>query len=116
MTQNVTLKWHGKRAGAIVEAACRRGVTLWGESVLEGARRIVPLDEAILSNSGAVTPSADGRTATVSFDTPYAVRQHEETTYRHLPGRTAKYLEKPWLASQRIGLRLVANQIRRATG
>ena len=31
----------------------------------------------------------------VTFDTPYATRQHEELEWKHEPGRQAKYLEDP---------------------
>lgn len=112
----VVVHWRGKQASVAIMAAARRGVILWGEWILEQSRRIVPLDEAVLANSGAVTPSPDGDRSYISFDTRYAVRQHEELGWRHLPGRQAKYLETPWNASRRIGLRLVANQIRRVTG
>ena len=30
----------------------------------------------------------------VAYDTPYAVRQHEDTRLRHDPGRRAKWLER----------------------
>lgn len=46
-------------------------------------------------NSCYVDVSADGKSGTVSYDTPYAVVQHEVTWYRHRPGRKAKYLEDP---------------------
>ena len=55
----------------------------------------VPLDHNPLMKSGAVDVADDGSQATVSYDTPYAVRQHEELSYRHQRGRKAKYLEDP---------------------
>ena len=33
--------------------------------------------------------------AAVSYDTPYAIRQHEDLSYKHDAGRKAKYLEDP---------------------
>jgi len=50
----------------------------------------------------------------VSYDTPYAVRQHEDLTLRHDPGRQAKYLEEPMQTERGTMLDLVATEIRRS--
>ncbi|MBR3795964.1 MAG: hypothetical protein IKK34_08050 [Clostridia bacterium] len=55
----------------------------------------VPLDQGPLKASASVDVSADGTSGTVSYDTPYAVVQHENTWYSHQRGRKAKYLEDP---------------------
>lgn len=55
----------------------------------------VPLDQGPLKNSCYVDVAEDGTSGTVSYDTPYAVRQHEEMEYQHQRGRKAKYLEDP---------------------
>ena len=99
MTMRLKLKWHGAEVTAIERIAAARGLMLGAEHVLEEANRIVPIEESTLLKSG--TPSVDVPTlrAAVSYDTPYAVRQHEEMSYRHDPGRQAKYLETPVNAS-----------------
>lgn len=68
-----------------------------GEYILEESSRQVPLEVGDLQDSGRVT--VDGNTVAVSYDTPYAVRQHEEMDYRHDAGRKAKYLEDPMNAA-----------------
>lgn len=55
----------------------------------------VPLDQGPLKNSCYVDVADDGSSGTISYDTPYAIRQHEETGYQHQRGRKAKYLEDP---------------------
>lgn len=55
----------------------------------------VPLDTGALKNSCTVDVNDDGSEGTVSYDTPYAVKQHEVMTYHHQRGRKAKYLEDP---------------------
>jgi hypothetical protein len=55
----------------------------------------VPLDQGPLKNSCYVDVSEDGSSGTVSYDKPYAIRQHEEMSYQHQRGRKAKYLEDP---------------------
>lgn len=55
----------------------------------------VPLDQGPLKNSCYVDVAEDGSSGTVSYDTPYAVVQHENLEYEHQRGRKAKYLEDP---------------------
>lgn len=81
------------------------------EHVLGEARRIVPLEEGTLERSGRVV--RDGLLGGVTFDTVYAVRQHEELTWKHLPGRQAKYLETPMNSERDVVLRLMAVPLRR---
>ena len=64
-----------------------------GEYVLEQSSREVPHEVGDLQDSGRVT--VDGDTCAISYDTPYAVVQHEDMTFRHDEGRKAKYLEDP---------------------
>ena len=55
----------------------------------------VPLDQGPLKNSCYVDVADDGSSGTVSYDTPYAIIQHENTQFQHQRGRKAKYLEDP---------------------
>lgn len=55
----------------------------------------VPLDMGALKRSCVVSVADDGKSAAVSYDTPYAVVQHENTYFQHQRGRKAKYLEDP---------------------
>jgi hypothetical protein len=80
------------------------------EHVLGEARKLVPLDEGTLERSGRVV--RDGLNGAVTFDTVYAVRQHEELTWKHLPGRQAKYLEQPMNSERDIVLRLMQVSLR----
>jgi hypothetical protein len=43
----------------------------------------------------------------------YARRQHEELTWKHAPGRNAKYLEGPMNSEREVMLRLMAVPLRR---
>lgn len=73
----------------------------------------VPLDESTLERSGKVI--VNGLDGAISYDTPYAVRQHEELTWRHLPGRTAKYLENAMNTEHEVMLAIMAASVRRWT-
>ncbi len=79
-----------------------------GEHILQEANKTIPIDQGTLQRTGKVT-AQDG-VAVISYDTPYAVRQHEDTRLRHANGRRAKWLERTlneeasyvtqWLARQ----------------
>lgn len=85
------------------------GIDDASEFLLAEARAIVPYDKGPLTESGKA--SRDGLNGAVSFDTVYAVVQHERLDFEHPPGRTAKYLEGPFNRSQETLLRLVAAPI-----
>lgn len=76
---------------ARIRSAAGRAVADAAEFALEDANRTVPHRDGTLARSGLVT--VDGLTAAISYDTPYAARQHEETTWRHKDGRRAKWLQ-----------------------
>ncbi|MBR6982132.1 MAG: hypothetical protein IKH75_01140 [Ruminococcus sp.] len=59
------------------------------------SKQQVPLDTGALMNSCVVDVNDDGSEGTVSYDTPYAVEQHENMQYHHQRDRKAKYLEDP---------------------
>lgn len=89
---------------AQVRAALEDGVSDGVEFWLEHANRTVPLEEGTLERSG--TASAEGLRGVVAYDTPYAARQHEDTTLSHDSGRRAKWLE---LTGQEKGKAILAH-------
>lgn len=115
MPQYARMSWQGRRLWT--ERGRRRaarGVRLAAEHVLQVANTQVPLEEGTLERSGKVT--VDGLAATISYDTPYAVVQHEALDFRHpVPGRKAKYLEDPMRDERDRALEIIAAQIRRWT-
>ncbi|MDX3398447.1 minor capsid protein [Streptomyces sp. ME01-18h] len=114
MAQRFRLDFHGAAVERDLRAAAARGLLLAAEHVLAESQEVVPLDEGPLQNSGTASVNEGDLAAAVSYDTPYAVRQHEELDYRHAPGRTAKYLERPLNAERQQVQALIAAQMRRA--
>ncbi len=111
------VKLTGTKAGLdrkLTEAALR-GLRLGGEHVLRLSREVVPIEEGTLERSGRVTDDGQG-TVAVSYDTPYAVRQHEDLGASHDGGRTAKYLERPSAEASDDVAALVRAEMRRVTG
>jgi hypothetical protein len=113
--QRSELTWDGDAAGKKIRAATVRGLGLWSENLLTESNAIVPLDEATLQRSGVASVDDTALSAAVSYDTKYAVRQHEDMTLRHPGGRQAKYLEKPFIETKPLAAKIIANQIRKVT-
>ena len=62
--------------------------------LLGKAKELAPVDTGDLRGSGSV--KFENNTASVGFEEPYAVSQHEHTEYEHPQGGQAKYLEQPF--------------------
>lgn len=92
--QSTSMSWEGRRLWTKSgKRKAARGVRQGLETVLAASNAIVPLDEGPLQRSGKVDVDEERLEGTVSYDTPYAVIQHENLDYKHAPGRQAKYLE-----------------------
>ncbi|RLL66993.1 hypothetical protein [Streptomyces sp. Z26] len=107
MAQYTRMSWDGNRLWTSRgRRLAAEGLQRALEHTLGEAKKRVPLEEGTLERSGKA--NVMGLNGSISFDTPYAVRQHEEMTWRHLPGRTAKYLELPMNSEREVMLRLMA--------
>lgn len=91
------------------------GVTLAGENILQVSNTLVPLEEGTLERSGKVTTDSDetSATAAISYNTPYAVIQHEDLTFHHAQGRQAKYLEQAATSQAQTTAAIVQTAIKR---
>jgi hypothetical protein len=114
MPQTVRIEWHGQRVKAAARRGALRGLATAAEHLLALSRREVPIEEGTLERSGRAEVDAAAMRGSVSYDTPYAVRQHEELTWRHDPGRNAKYLEGPLNREAGTLQGLIAAEIRRS--
>lgn len=94
---------------SVMKAAASEGLQDGMEHVLNVSNEHVPLDLGDLQASGVA--SVDGLEGAVSYDTPYAVRQHEDLTYTHDEGRTAKYLENAMAGEEKAVLKLIADRV-----
>ena len=80
----------------IIKAA-KKGQKLLAQNILGESQKLVPVDTGTLQRSGHVTVVNDiNNTTIISYDTPYARKQHEDTTLNHPRGGEAKYLERPF--------------------
>ena len=79
----------------ITQRGGRKGTQMALDHLAAVSKEQVPLDQGPLKASCVVEVNEDGSAGTVSYDTPYAVMQHETTQFHHQRGRKAKYLEDP---------------------
>lgn len=113
MAKNVQWK-PGKDPMPIINNALQRGTGKAAEHVLAEARKEVPHEEGILEKSGSADNerTRTGARASIFFDQPYAVDQHESMQYRHDKGRKAKYLEDPLNRSGEKVKQIIAKEVR----
>lgn len=105
-----------KPVSPAVRAAAVRGLGQGAEHILGESNKIVPLEEGTLLRSGATDVDPGALRASIYYDTKYAARQHEEMTWRHDPGRQAKYLETALNRNRGIAQKIIADTIRREVG
>ena len=133
-------RWRTKEAVRIAEAAGLKALRTGAEGILTEAIDETPIDTGTLRRSGTVTVGGlpDGaqvyaaaksgiemkdafskeagkeKAIYISFNTPYARRQHEELDYNHPLGGKAKYLETPFNANKKKVLKYADKQIKKA--
>lgn len=131
------VEWHGDEVIRKVRQAMASALTDVAEHMLEHANRTVPIEEMTLGGSGSVVDSGgalvrssggptfvETRTSTakpsgrielaITYDTPYAPIQHEDTSLNHDPGRRAKWLERTLAERRADSERYVASKVREA--
>ena len=91
----ITVRLDKAKINNVVRRGGRKGTWSALDHLAAFSKDQVPLDQGPLKNSCYVDVSDDGSSGTVSYDTPYAIVQHENLEYQHQRGRKAKYLEDP---------------------
>lgn len=115
MAQYARMRWEGRRLWTSRgRQAASKGLEKALEHTLGVSQNQVPLEESILQKSGKV--SVVELEGVITYGTKYAVRQHEELTWKHAPGRKAKYLEDPMNSERQAMLRLMAVPLSRWIG
>lgn len=89
------------------------GLFLGTEHVLQVSNSQVPIEEATLERSGVASVDSDKLVGAVSYDTQYAVKQHEDLELQHDAGRNAKYLENAFNSERDVVIQIIADEIRK---
>ena len=62
------------------------------EMIGQRTDEIIPFEEGTLMRSKVIR--VNGNQGAIGYDTPYAIKQHEDCTLSHPHGRQCKYLER----------------------
>ena len=94
------------------------GLRLATEFLLTEANTTVPHEDGPLEQSGTASVESQSglRRGAVSYDTPYAVRQHEDMSLRHDGKGESKWLENTMAREAKTIGEIVANAIRKKVG
>ncbi len=104
------------RLAAQYDAAAAEGLEAAGDHVLEVSNRDVPFEKGTLRASGKVSVDREALRVAVSYDTDYAVMQHEDPDNQHDAGRSPKYLENAINSERTEAAQIVAETVRRRLG
>lgn len=107
------LDWKGDQIARSIEQAVNNAALAGAELLGDEAVQRTPLDTGTLRASMKVTTDGNG-TAAVSYNTPYAARQHEEIGWQHPGGGEAKFLENAVNATAARVKSVIADEIRKA--
>jgi hypothetical protein len=116
MVQQARISWHGARAKSAARTGAARGLGLAAEHVLQVSNTRVPIEEGTLERSGVTDVDESELRASVSYDTPYAVVQHEDMTLQHDAGRSPKFLEQALDEEWKTAERIIAREVRKELG
>jgi hypothetical protein len=108
------MRWYGDDVREKIRAAAADGLLEAAEALRQDSQAEVPTQEHILQLSAETDVDRRNLKAVVSYDTPYAVKQHEDRTLRHDNGK-AKYLEDPANANAGRYMDHVAQRIKEAS-
>jgi len=89
----IRIVWKGKDVTDAVQRNGKEGLQMAGDVVLSAANEIVPHDTGLLQSTGKVDVDGQKLEATVSYNTPYAVKVHEHPEWHFRNGRKGKWLE-----------------------
>lgn len=87
------------------------GLFKGAEHILQVSNERVPIEEGTLERTGATSIDEVNLRAAISYDTLYAVKQHEDLTLHHDDGRTAKYLESAMNGSRDEVRKIIAAEL-----
>jgi len=104
--------WHGDNVRKKINTAAHRGLVKGLEFIKQESVKVVPKDTGLLEKSANIAFNNDMQ-GVVFYDTPYAIRQHEELNFRHAEGRIAKYLELPFQQNQMKALQIIQREIKK---
>jgi len=109
-------KWRGPEVAAKLRGLADKAVLEAGKHLLAASNELVPdlasgphADDLKQSGKTSTERTSGGAVCAVSYNTDYAVLQHELLYYHHKPGQQAKFLETP-MSSEVPALRAIVKR------
>lgn len=84
------------------------GLLVGGEHVLGVSNAQAPIEDGDMIRTGAVSQDGATKRTAISYDTPYAPRQHEDMSLQHDAGRNAKFLERAMMSERDKVIQIIA--------
>ena len=107
------VKWYGDTVKEITRTAIGQGVFRGLNHIKNEANFLTPIETGALRNSATIK-MVNERQGFIFYDTPYAIRQHEELDYRHDHPTQAKYLEIPFITEMDKVINFIGQHIDKA--
>lgn len=96
-------EWHGALAKDAVRRGARAGIAETAQEILRASLRVVPRETDALASAAGTDIDPVQPEGTVYYDDARdvkTIKQHEDLSYHHPPGETAKFLERPARAAR----------------
>jgi hypothetical protein len=77
------LEWYGDKVQRKIVASILDTLESTADELLRKANETIPFETGALAQSGQVDIEPAALKAVVSYNTPYAIRQHEDVSLRH---------------------------------
>lgn len=107
------VKWDDSLAKRIAKTAALKAANDVIEDIGTESQKEAPVLSGTLRRSQSVSEDKAQMAVYLSYNTPYACRQHEELGYRHTDGK-AKYLEDPFNRKKDSGLKYINRKVKQA--
>lgn len=117
MSGNVRAEWMGDKIKGLVRKGAAQGLLDGAEVAKEASLKQVPRETERLANSAYADVDESTLISIVGYDDPRdikTIKQHEDLTYRHPRGGSAKFLENPVKASGNAAYAKLAARLRQA--
>lgn len=98
------------------KSAKLEGLMVAGLHVLGVSNAKAPIETGELIRSGQVSQDESTGLTAISYDTDYAVVQHEDMSMNHDDGREAKFLESSLNSESDAVLQIIATSVKRGVG
>lgn len=105
------LDWRGQQVSKNIDQATTNALRAGAHLLRDEAVQRTPVETGTLR--GSAKASVSDKEAIVSYNTPYAARQHEEVGWHHNDGQ-AKYLESAFLDNKQKIQQAIAKEIKKA--